>query len=104
MVLLAIGSFSWQKWFSYYWYTDELHLYQSDNSFRICGEQEELIPSWTQNEAYYRHVVKAEKAVADEQSISIVARGMISDTGKEVYIDNIIEIIVGTNAKCEGKH
>lgn len=104
IVLLVIGIILWTNWLSYYWYTDSLHLYQSKDSFRLCGGSEELVPSWRPNEEYHLHISEAEQAVAEGKAVSIIARGLISGTGSEVYVDKIIDIIVGADAKCEEKH
>lgn len=101
ILVLIIGTILWNKWLSYYLYTDVLHLYQNNESFRLCDSVDELTPLWTQNEEYNVHFAEAEKAVAEGKAVSIIARGVILDNNSDVYVDKIIEIIVGTNAKCE---
>jgi hypothetical protein len=60
-----------------------------------------LTPSWTPNEEYYQNIVKAEEAVSLGQPVSIIARGLVADTGTAVYVDRIMDIVVGIDMKCE---
>jgi len=104
MVIIVTAAFLWNKWLAYYWHTDVLHLYQGGDSFRLCDGVEQLLPSWAPNEEYSLHVSEAEKAISLGQPISIIARGVVSETGSDVYIDKIIDIIVGIDIKCEEKY
>jgi hypothetical protein len=91
----------WDEYLSYYWHTKIITLYQSGEVFRLCDGVDPLLPIWTPNEDYYLHTKSAEKAVKAGLPITFVVRGAISDSAKEVYVEEIHEVIVGANDQCE---
>ena len=105
LISISIALFSvkivWDEYLAYYWQTRKITLYQSGEEFRLCDGVDSLLPVWTPNEEYYLHSRTADKAVEAGHPITLVVRGVISDSVKEVYVEEIYEVIVGANSQCE---
>jgi len=103
-IALLSASIVWDEYLSYYWHTKIITLYQHGEEFRLCDGVDSLLPVWTPNEEYYLHSKSVEKAVQAGLPITIVVRGAISDSAKEVYVEEIHEVITGTNSQCTKSH
>ena len=90
----------WVEWFTIYWHTDELVLYQDEDSFRLCSGVKELIPFWEQNEQFDIHIPEAEKAIANGIPVTMFVRGKINHDSSEVYVARIERIVKGINNDC----
>ena len=100
-ILYVSISLVWYEYLSYYWHTKIITLYQHGEEFRLCDGADNLLPVWTPNEQYYFHSKSAEEAVNAGLPITFVVRGEILDSAKEVYVNEIHEVIVGINSQCE---
>ncbi len=100
MIYLAI-KLAWEEYFSLYWHTDIVLLYQDNESFRVCGKSKSHLPIWYPNENYNRYSPKMDAAVLSGFPITIEARVFFTEDDKEVHVVNIKGFSKGENILCK---
>ena len=102
-LLFILASYVWYIHLEYYWHTETIQLYQNQGSIRFCNGKDSVTPFWNATSENDLQLAKAEKLVADGVSITIYAKGGISESGSEVFVNEITKIEGGINPSCEVK-